>query len=571
MKHIRYILIALAFPWFAAALSGQLRLEDDIEYPDGELTTVSFELWRAGGSPWAVVDNGAIVVDHTEGRVFDGRYQRLWPVPPSGEQVYASFKLTVTDAPFEPAGFSFFAIVNPTGEWRRSLVFMKRGRDPNSFRLGVSNSSGDAVNAVFFNADLLLNEEYTIIAAWDNVNQVSRLYIDAPNDESAHRVSLAGGTPRNDGFRRVGIYMNSDNHLGRYEIRSVRAGEDWASVWQDAAPKPDPIEDPDSALLLEDFFFYQNGELNTVSNNLWRIFPSAGTPQAEVVDNRVVVDYTKGAVFEGEYHRLWTVPDNPDQVYASFRLHVSEAPGETEGFNIVSFADRESPNFQRSRIFMKRGDGPDTFRLGLSASSAFVSDDEGDNTFFVERDLELGAEYLVLISWDALDFEARLFVNTHDFGSPEIVAAGDSTRELRRFAIRMDSAFAMGRYEISDILVAEDWFTVLQDFVVDDPDPAPGFYDDAVLGVHYYVGAGWVLWHDGIGGPDRGVLYVPLRESDGTGWVHHADRGWFHLMPGSIWDGIFAYGVDHGWIYASDDFGDWLYIFATGEYIPWVP
>jgi hypothetical protein len=569
MKHPTKNLFTAFLAMACATSFAQLRLDEPVDYPDGELTTVSFELWRAGSSPWAVVDNGAILVDHTEGRTFNGRYQRLWPSPASEAQVYASFELTVESAPLEAAGFNFVAVTNPTGEWNRARLFMKRGRDANSFRLGVSSSSAEYTNAAFFNADLLLNETYTITIGWDNVNLAARLYVDAPNDESAYRVEVTGGTPRNDGFRRFSIYMNSDHHLGRYRIDNIRAGEDWASVWQPFSDKPAPVVDPETALLFEDTFDYPNGELNAVSSNLWRLTPSDSNPYAEVQDGAMVVDHTQGRVFAGDYTRLWPVPDNPDEVYASFRLRVTHAPGETEGYNFVGFADRVSPEFQRSRIFMKKGEAEGTFRLGLSLSSALVSDDDGQNAFFIERDLQLGADHLVLLSWDAVNFVARLYLDTDDVNAPAISLTGDSTREIRRFVVLTDSALDLGRYEIRDLLVAEDWETVLQEFGAPFE---PGFYDDPVLGRHYQFGSGWVWWAGESGDPDRGILKVDLREADGTGWIHHANHGWLYLAAGSADDGLFAYALDLGWIYTGEPLpGGWFHVFNTGAALRWAP
>jgi len=569
-------LAAIGLLLFTLGASAQLRLDDPLDYPDGELFVASDGLWtiRSGTNPYAEIQNKAIVVDHTQGRVFNGVYQRRWEAPSSTNQVYVSFKLQVTSPPEDMLGFTFAGVADiDFPDLYRARVFMKKGRAPGTYRLGLSTSSALPENALYFPADLQLNEEYLVSTLWDNVNLVARLYIDT-NDAEAHKVQILGGTARGPGFRRFGISMNSERPLGRYEIRNVKVGEDWVSVQQAFTPKPDFEVDP-PGLLLDERFFYANGELNAVSGNAWRVFPSAGTPYAEVVDQALVVDHRAGRTFDGEYHRLYAPPPDTENGYpilfASFRLQVDEAPAEELGFNFASIADRVTPESQRARVFMKKGAAPGTFRLGLSASSSLVSEGETQNAFFIGRDLAVGADHLVLLSWDNVNRVARLYLDTDKVNAPVVEVQGETPRgNLSRFALRTDSARDLGRYTIRDLLVAENWETVLQPF--DDGDADPGYYDDAVLGRHYYAGGGWVLWADESGDPHRGVLYVPLRGMDGYGWVHHAGRGWLHLTAGSIADGLFAYARDHGWIYVWSDFGgEWFHVFATGAALRWVP
>lgn len=546
------------------ASQAQLRLEENIDYSDGELNTVSFDQWRIGGTPWAEANNGTILVDHTGERSFDGRYQRLWPTPSSFVNVYASFQLTVEVAPAEENGFNFVAVTNVTGEWNRARLFMKKGRGPDSYRLGISVSSADPDNASFFPADLLLNHTYTIAIVWDNVNLAASLYIDAPNDEAAYRVRISGGTPRTDGFRRFSIYMNSGRDLGRYRIDAIRAGEDWASTWQPFSDKPEPVLDDDIGLLLADDFDYPAGELIAVSGDVWRPSPSTSNPSAQVENGKLVFDTAGANTFAGDYVSLWSIPESTDAVFGGFYLTVNAAPAEPTGFNIASFADRLSPEFQRARVFLKRGEGQGTFRLGLSASESIVT--EGGAVTFMDKDLQTGMEYLVLMSWDAINFTARLYLDTTVQAAPLLEAVGESTRELRRFSFRTDSAFDLGRYEVRRLRVAEDWQTLVTTIV---PPLEPGFYNDPVLGRHFQAGEGWVLWTGEAGSPDRGVIKLGEGYINGSGWVHHEQTGWMYLVAGGSVDGWFAWSVDRGWIYSNADAA--FYSYSQTDYFPWVP
>jgi hypothetical protein len=560
--HTFAALLALA----PTMLVGQLRLDEPLQYADGELNTVSADLWRFRGTPYAEIRNQSIVVDYTQGRVFNGAYQRLWTAPNSREQVFASFKLTVSSAPAEVLGVPFAGVADvDSPDLYRGRVFMKRGIGEGTFRLGVASASALPENAVFFPADLVLNEEYLVISSWDNVNLMTRLYIDSTAVDEP-RVQLPGGTARLNGFRRFGIQMNSANPLGRFAVRSILVGEDWASVQQSFTPKPAFVLDP-PGLLLDERFAYAAGELIAVAGGAWRMFPSTGTAYAEVIDGALVVDHSAGRVFDGEYHRVFPVPANPENLYASFRLRVTAAPTEAVGFNFAGFADRDTPDAQRARVFMKRGAAADTFRIGLGASMSIVADAEQTHAAFIERDLAVGEDHLIIIAWDNQNLVARLYLNTDDIERPAVVRQGDAPRDLRRFAVRTLSAVDLGRYELRDLLVGENWERVIQPFTAE---PEPAFYDDVVLGRHYYAGAGWVLWSDDSTGPDRGVVYVAARAPDGLGWVYHTTHGWLYLLAGSIDSGLFAYSRDLGWIFGWDAFGgDWFYRYDTAAFELW--
>lgn len=251
MNTIKILLISAGVALSTIQLGAEPLFEDSINYTDGELNTVSQNTWRIRQTPFAVVENNAIVVDYTLGLSFNGGYQILWPPPVTNPIVFASFKLTVTVAPEEEVGYSFSGVADADNpDLYRSRMVMKKGNAPDTFRLGMSIQSSLPLNEfgnpnfVFFPTDLQLNEEYFIASYWDNENLVARLYIDS-NEFDGHRIELTGGTPRANGFRRFGITMNSENHLGRYEIRNVKIAENWEDVVQPFTDKGEFELDPE--------------------------------------------------------------------------------------------------------------------------------------------------------------------------------------------------------------------------------------------------------------------------------------------------------------------------------------
>ncbi|MCD8483600.1 MAG: hypothetical protein LR015_13660 [Verrucomicrobia bacterium] len=308
--------------------------------------------------------------------------------------------------------------------------------------------------------------------------------------------------------------------------------------------------------------------MNSVSRGQWRRSPSTSNPFAVVENGRLLFDSAHAGSYLGDYTFVWSSPDEADQLVAGFYLRVQQAPTETIGFNIASFADRLNPEFQRSRLFIKRGDGDNTFRLGLTASDSRVNEEE-TNVIFSDFDLAAGVDHLVFLTWDPATLTARMYLNTEFASEPLVQVEGETNRDLRRFAFRTDSSVGVGRYEVHTLRISEDWQTAVL-AMRDGLDS--GFYDDIVLGRHFRAEGGWVVWQGDNGSPRRGVLWMGNRSSNGTGWVFHTRVGWLHLSGGSMDAGLFAWSVDLGWIYTGGIAGqEWFYRYADDTYQRWVP
>lgn len=332
-------------------------------------------------------------------------------------------------------------------------------------------------------------------------------------------------------------------------------------------------------LRFEDAINYADGELNSTTSGIWRV---RDVPLAMVESGGIVVDHTKGNVFDGAYQYLWPSPSSKEIVCTSFRLTVTAAPEEEVGFNFAGIADVDIPDLYRSRVFMKKGRAPDTFRLGMSISSALPVTSGGDpNAFFFKADLQLNEEYLILTYWDNVNLVARLYIDSNDINAPKVELTGGTPRNngFRRFGIRMNSGNHLGRYIVDDIKAGEDFDSVLQSFtskppfVLDAPfiPEAPGEYEDTILGWHSYLGNGWTFWLAGSESSSWGLLYIAARDADdGSGWIYHQLHGWIYVLSGSIENGIIAYSTRLGWIHILDGYGDdYFYAYSPGGWLRW--
>ncbi len=124
--------------------------------------------------------------------------------------------------------------------------------------------------------------------------------------------------------------------------------------------------------------------------------------------------------------------------------------------------------------------------------------------------------------------------------------------------------------------VESDAATLTVEEIVD-PEPDPGLYEDSVLGLHYFFGGAWVLWHGTDEADDLGLLHLGLRGEDGLGWVWHEDQGdWIYLVGVDIESGLFGMfarpGEDRsGWVYTRADFDGLYYSYDDEAFFHWVP
>jgi endonuclease/exonuclease/phosphatase family metal-dependent hydrolase len=223
----------------SATLSGAaLLLSDSFSYPDGPLVT-------AVGSPWTTYSGTSGQVKVVADRIFLSKansedvHAVLLGQPyasTSGAILYVSFKINYTNLPSSSG--SYFAEFKDGGTGFRARIFAQTaGAASGAFRIGIANA-GTSPSAVF-DADLLTNTDYTIVARLAVSNVVSTLWLN-PTAETDPGVTatdtMSALTITSYGFREDG----SSGTIGNFFIDDLRVGTTFPDVVTNATPLERP-------------------------------------------------------------------------------------------------------------------------------------------------------------------------------------------------------------------------------------------------------------------------------------------------------------------------------------------
>jgi hypothetical protein len=326
--------------------------------------------------------------------------------------------------------------------------------------------------------------------------------------------------------------------------------------------------------LLTDDFDYSDGELNTASYLIWSAYDADGVnPYAEISNRALVMDYTTGSTFAGEYQTRSPGPEQKVIMYSSFYLTVTEPVLDEVGATFCGLAEIDCRGCYRGRVFMKKGEAPNTYRLGLASQVSSVFTAEGwINTHWYAQDLKLNETYFVSTYWHNDDLISRLYIDTEDSSQPAVEVVGGTPRRnaMRRFGIIMDSNHHLGRIVMDNLRIAENWEGVSQPVIAKDPFEVPfRTYEDPLVGNYQEVGGGWSLWYPTIGEETWGFLYMPMRNNSGTGWHFHGTQGWVYLAEGNMTDGLYGYVAGLEWVFTREDFAGTFYSYRDGAYYYW--
>lgn len=327
-------------------------------------------------------------------------------------------------------------------------------------------------------------------------------------------------------------------------------------------------------LLIEDFD-YGDGELNALSFGTWSAYDDAGiVPFAVISDRALVIDYTQGTTFAGDYQTRSPRPEQKAIMQASFYLKLTSPVLDEEGAPIGGLADIDCPSCYRGRIFLKKGEGTDAYRIGLAAQGSTPIAPEGYiNTYWYAQDLQLDETYLIRIKWDNDNLVARLWVDSNEEATPTVEVVGGTARRnsLRRFGVEMNSEHPLGRIVIDNLRMGEAFEDVTQPVLSKAPFEVPfRTYEDRYLGNYEEIGGGWTLWYPDLSQYTWGFMYLPARNRSGSGWHFHGTHGWIYLVEGNMEEGLWAYGATLEWVFTRADFEGQFYHYKDAMYRYWL-
>jgi endonuclease/exonuclease/phosphatase family metal-dependent hydrolase len=230
------VLCILAFLVSATLAGATLLLNDAFSYSDGALVT-------ATGSPWTTYSGTSGQIKVISGRVSlrktnsEDVHAALAGQPyasTSGAILYVSFKINYTNLP-SSAGSYFAEFKDDNLGFRARIFAQTAGAASGAFRVGIANA-GTSASAVF-NADLLTNTDYTVVARLAVSNVVSTLWIN-PTAETNTGVAATDAAPAltitSYGFR-------EDSAIGNLFVDDLRVGTTFPDVVTNAPPLARPV------------------------------------------------------------------------------------------------------------------------------------------------------------------------------------------------------------------------------------------------------------------------------------------------------------------------------------------
>lgn len=195
------------------------------------------------------------------------------------------------------------------------------------------------------------------------------------------------------------------------------------------------------AVLVTDSFSYANGPL--AGNGGWDRGPNSPTsdnPSNYIVveNNAVKFDWTTATPVNNVVRHLWGSGAGDaltsGSAYAIFDFKVTLAPQVETDFRpgFLAFASSDGAQ-QRGFAGIQAGSTPDTFQLGVSASSQI-----GSAFNFANMDLDLDTTYTIMVGHDIINSTTSLWINTTDTSLvPVATQTSGTTNNIRRANLRM--------------------------------------------------------------------------------------------------------------------------------------
>jgi hypothetical protein len=229
-----------------------------------------------------------------------------------------------------------------------------------------------------------------------------------------------------------------------------------------------------AAPLLDEAFSYPDGPLTDAA--IWArgvTDPSSDNPSEYLVveSGAVRFDWTTDQPVNNAVRHQWASDQlTAGMVYAAFDLTVSVAPqpepGSRPGF--LHF-DRSGGGQMRGHVGIRAGTAPDTWQLGISASSQ-----TSGNFSFAAQDLPLDTPFRILVGYNVGTADTTLWIGTDNPEEPAAVtASGSPSTGVRRVQLRLYNSDGGGGTTNLGIFHLDNLVVYSGEAPDPDPDPDP--------------------------------------------------------------------------------------------------
>ncbi len=228
------------------AISQSLLLEENFDYPEGNLIDVSSNFWKEGSNtsvkiqvvpgsltysnyPSSNIGNKIELNGGVESR--EDVYATFDTQSGDGTSVYASFLLNVTDlTSVITEGDRFLNLNESNSGSARCCVLIRTGSNSSNYQLGIGKTNYSTSN-VWYSTDLDINTVYLVVISYTFVsgsgNDIVRLWLnpDLSGTIPAPILESSNGTDGND----IGaVYLDQKAASGQEIIDGLRIATDWS-------------------------------------------------------------------------------------------------------------------------------------------------------------------------------------------------------------------------------------------------------------------------------------------------------------------------------------------------------
>ncbi|HXI51563.1 MAG TPA: hypothetical protein VNH84_08660, partial [Candidatus Saccharimonadales bacterium] len=211
-----------------------------------------------------------------------------------------------------------------------------------------------------------------------------------------------------------------------------------------------------AALVLDEPFSYPDGPLTLVAEGLW-VTHGGTSNQVDVSAGRVNLTQAESEDVNAE---LAGGPFRGPALYAGFTVNFSALPSGA-GAYFAHFKDNTATGF-RARVYAgTNGAGPGKWRAGVATGAG--------TAVFIPTDLDLGADYALVLRYDTAAPASTLWINpTGENSTRERAAAEDSATAVAIASFGLRQALAagagMGTLRLDQLRVGTAFLDVVQNF-----------------------------------------------------------------------------------------------------------
>jgi hypothetical protein len=169
-------------------------LSDDFSYPDGSLVGNGGWVNHSGTEGDLLVANGEVVVEH--GAPSEDANVPFVPTP--GSKLFYRFDFSVDDLgePISGGDYEYFAHFKDAGFGFRARMDIVAPSGAGDYTVGISTTTSTA--EATWPTDLTYGVTYTVVASYDQTNNIAELWIDPASDADPSILGVDEDNPGTD-------------------------------------------------------------------------------------------------------------------------------------------------------------------------------------------------------------------------------------------------------------------------------------------------------------------------------------------------------------------------------------